>query len=898
MADSLKPLAAVVTSQAPDRLPPQAIEAEQSVLGALMIDREAMHRISDVLLDPKMFYRGSHQTIYGVVLELFTKNEALDLLTIKNRLHELNKLEEIGGASYLTTLVNSVGTAANIGHYAKIVRKKHTLRQLISTSHDIASRAFEETEDVDVLLDEVEQNIFRISQQSIAQEFAPIRSQLTDAFERIDRLHKGDGALRGIPTGFSDLDNLLAGLQKSDLVVLAARPSFGKTSLALDIALHTAVHEHVPVGIFSLEMSRDSLVDRLIAAEARVDGWKLRTGRLTHGGPDSDFDRIRAAFDVLAEAPIFVDDNASINVLQMKTMSRRLQAEHGLGLLIVDYLQLIQPLKPSDSMVQQVTEISRSLKGLARELNVPILAISQLSRAVEQRHPPVPRLSDLRESGCLAGETLVMRADTGALVPIRDLVGETNIPVYSLDDAWQLQVKNISRVFSSGHKQLFELKTLSGRTIRASANHPFRTLAGWRRLDELARDESIALPRELSPRQARSSLNDDELVLLAHLIGDGCVLPRQPIHYTSADRENLTAVQEAARRLFGISPRLVPQKNWWHAYLPSPYHLTHRRPHPITKWFAALGLERVRSYEKRLPATLFTCNGRQLQLFLKHLWATDGNISWKKLRGRKPAAAIYYATTSKTLAGQVQHLLLRLGIQSTARNVPQADHRLNYHVHIQGSEMQLKFLRLVGAHGKRGLLVPKLIRALETIEPNPNRDIIPVAAWQLFITPAKVSAGQSWRDLAANLEMSYCGSALFKSGLSRERMERVASALESDTLRVLARSQVYWDEIESITPLGIEEVFDATVPGTHNFVANDFIVHNSIEQDSDVVLFIYREDRYKESSNKKNLAEIIVAKHRNGPIGRVELYFNEQQTSFKNLAKEETGEFAGEPLTE
>ncbi len=401
MADSLKPIAAVVTSQAPDRLPPQAIEAEQSVLGALMIDRDAIHKISDVLLDPKMFYRGAHQTIYAAMLELFAKNEPIDVLATTNRLREKGKLEDIGGASYLATLVNSVGTAANIVHYAKIVRKKHTLRELISTSYDIAEKAFQETEDVDELLDGVEQRVFKISQQSLAQEFAPIRSQLADAFERIDRLHKGDGALRGTPTGFTDLDSLLAGLQKSDLVVLAARPSLGKTSLALDIARYAAIHEKVPVGIFSLEMSRESLVDRLIAAEAHVDTWKLRTGRLSYDGPDSDFDRIRIAFDVLAEAPIFVDDNASINVLQMKTMGRRLQAEHGLGLLIVDYLQLIQPLKPADSMVQQVTEISRSLKGLARELNVPILAISQLSRAVEQRHPPVPRLSDLRESGAI-----------------------------------------------------------------------------------------------------------------------------------------------------------------------------------------------------------------------------------------------------------------------------------------------------------------------------------------------------------------------------------------------------------------------------------------------------------------------------------------------------------------
>jgi len=387
-------------NQLPDKLPPQNIEAEQSVLGCLMMDKDAIVRVADNLRSGD-FYRQVHNSIFDAMIELYEQGEPIDLLSLTNRLEELGLLEGIGGPAYLTTLVNTVPTAAHVLHYAKIVHHKKVLRDLIEAAEHITQLGFREEENIETILDEAEQRIFRISQKMLTQEFLPVKSALEEAFERIDKLHKGDGTFRGVPTGFNDLDNILAGLQKSDLVILASRPSLGKTALAMDIARYVAIKQKVPVGIFSLEMSKHDVVDRLIASEAGVDLWKLRTGRLSSDGLDNDFTKIQEALAALSESPIFIDDAASPSVLQMRTMGRRLQTEHDLGLIIVDYLQLIQPRINSESLVQQVTEISRSLKGLARELEVPVLALSQLSRAVEGRPDQVPRLSDLRESGSI-----------------------------------------------------------------------------------------------------------------------------------------------------------------------------------------------------------------------------------------------------------------------------------------------------------------------------------------------------------------------------------------------------------------------------------------------------------------------------------------------------------------
>ena len=381
-------------------MPPQSVDAEMSVLGALMLDREAMYRVADIL-SVRDFYKPAHQLIYQAMLDLFKLHEPIDVLSVSTRLREKGTLEDIGGSSYLTTLVNLVPTASHVLHYAKIVNKKRVLRDLIDASYHIAELGYKEENAVEELLDEAEQRVFSISQSSLQQEFFSVKDALDDAWERIDMLHKGDGAMRGVPMGFPDLDNITSGLQKSDLIILAARPSLGKTSLALDIARNAATKSKTSVGIFSLEMSREQLIDRLIAAQAGIDLWRLRNGRLSSEGDDNDFVRIRDAMEELSQAAIYIDDAAMPTVMQIRAMSRRLQAEHGLGLIIVDYLQLIKGHDRAENRVQEVSEISRSLKALAKELNVPVLALSQLSRAVESRTDAIPKLSDLRESGSL-----------------------------------------------------------------------------------------------------------------------------------------------------------------------------------------------------------------------------------------------------------------------------------------------------------------------------------------------------------------------------------------------------------------------------------------------------------------------------------------------------------------
>lgn len=383
------------------KLPPQNLEAEQSLLGSLLIDKNAIIKIADII-SAEDFYKESHQLIFESVTELFSRHEPIDILSVGSRLEEKKKLEQIGGRGYLAELTNTVPTSSHVIHYANIVKKKATLRRMLNAANEIVESVYGENEDdVEKLLDKAEQKLFGVSQKYLKQIFIPIKNILAEAFDRIDELHREKGKLRGVPTGFTELDKLLAGLQKSDLIIIAARPSVGKTSLALDIARQVAIKEKIPTGIFSLEMSKEQLVDRMLCAEAGVDLWKMRTGRLSDKNEDGDFPRIGHAMGSLSEAPIFIDDSATANIMEIRTKARRLQAEHGLGLIIVDYLQLMESRGRTDNRVQEVAEITRSLKAISRELNIPVLALSQLSRAVEMSTPAIPKLSHLRESGSI-----------------------------------------------------------------------------------------------------------------------------------------------------------------------------------------------------------------------------------------------------------------------------------------------------------------------------------------------------------------------------------------------------------------------------------------------------------------------------------------------------------------
>jgi replicative DNA helicase len=648
------------------------------------------------------------------------------------------------------------------------------------------------------------------------------------------------------------------------------------TSFALGMGAHAALHANKPVLLFSLEMGSLELSQRLLSAEARIDSRRVRTGQLS----EDDWSRISQAIGRLAAAPIWIDDNPNLTVMEVRSKARRLRSQVGdLGMVVVDYLQLMTGRGNAENRQVEVSEMSRGLKILARELECPVVALSQLSRQLELRADKRPMLADLRESGCLTGDARVLRADTGAEVTIADLAasGERDIPVWSFDTDLRMVPATMTRAFPTGVKEVFELRLASGRRVTASANHPFLTVDGWSRLDELSVGSRIAVPRLVpSPKEAQV-WPDAEVVMLAHLLGDGCVAPRQPIHYTSADPACLDAVTDAAAH-FGITPRRVQHGNWTHVYLPSPVKLARGRRNPLAAWLDQWGLYGRRSHEKFVPDPVFALGDEQVALFLGHLWATDGCVGWWG-QGR-----LYYASTSRRLAEDVRQLLLRLGIRSTLRTVGGSPGRPGHQLCIDGRDDQLAFVDRVDVVGQRRASADELRRRLATIRSNTNVDSVPVEVWGR-VRRLMADKGITTRRFAAELGTAYCGSTLFAHSPSRARLARVAEIVADDVTRALASSDVFWDRVVAVEPKGEATVFDATVEGTHNFVANGITVENSIEQDADVVMFIYRDDVYHSDSPDRGQAEIIVSKHRNGPTGVCRLAFLEQFTRFANMAK-------------
>ena len=384
-------------------IPPHSDEAETCVLGSTLIDKDAIVTVAE-FLRPEHFYKEVNRLVYKAILQLYEEREPIDIITLKQRLKKDKNLTKIGGSTYLTSLVNAVPTAAHVEQYGRMVKDDYTKRELISAASKISEAAFDESGEATAVLDKAEELIFALSQKHLRQVFLPVKEALAESFDRLDELHKKAGGLRGVPTGFKDIDDTLAGLQASNLIILAARPGIGKTALSLNIAKHVSVKEKLPVGFFSLEMSKEELVDRLLVAQADIDAWRLKTGRLD----EEDFTKLSEAMGILAEAPLYIDDTPAMSVLEMRTKARRLMAEYGLQLLIVDYLQLMRSVRARENRVQEVSEISQGLKNLARELKVPVLAVSQLSRAVEQRGSPRPRLADLRESGSIEQDSDVV----------------------------------------------------------------------------------------------------------------------------------------------------------------------------------------------------------------------------------------------------------------------------------------------------------------------------------------------------------------------------------------------------------------------------------------------------------------------------------------------------------
>ena len=667
------------------------------------------------------------------------------------------------------------------------------------------------------------------------------------------------------------------------------------TAFSLAAAMNAALHPSRPhgVAIFSLEMGAQQLAQRLLTSEARVDAQRARTGRMN----DDDWQRLARAAGKLSEADIFIDDTPGLSVLELRAKCRRLKAEHDIGLVVVDYLQLMQAsagLRKGANREQEIAHISRSLKGLAKELDLPVIALSQLNRSVENRGGDKrPQLSDLRESGCLTGDTLIPMADSGERVPMEDLCGTSGFKVWAVNpETYRLEKKTVSRAFCTGTKPVYRLKTQLGREIRATGNHKFLTIDGWKRLDELEEGERVALPRQIDsePPSGDDELSSDELALLGHLIGDGCTLPSHAIQYTTQEEDLAETVADLACSVFGdeVAPRIQKEQSWIQVYLTSTRSHTHGVRSAVSEWLDDLDAFGLRSHEKRVPEAVFQQSPARIATFLRHLWAADGCVHAGS--GTKPYPRVYYATSSERLGKDVQSLLVRLGITARRKRVPQGSKgRDQYHVIVSGAEDLGRFASIVGTVGRRrGEAMDDVERYLCDRSGNTNRDVIPKAVWRSMVVPAMKQSGITTREMQAGIGTSYCGSTLYQANMSRERAGRVADVVSSETLKHLATSDVYWDTVSSLEKDGTEKVYDLTVPDHHNFVANDIVVHNSIEQDADVVAFIYRAERYgitvdEQGNSTEGIAEIIIEKQRNGPIGTVELAFIDRYALFENL---------------
>jgi replicative DNA helicase len=864
-----------------DRQPPQDVAAEQSVLGGMLLSKDAIADVVEVLHSGD-FYRPAHGVIYDCILDLYGRGEPADAITVAAELNRTDQLSKMGGAVYLHTLIQSTPTAANAGYYAAIVAEQAVLRRLVEAGTRVVQLGYGAAGgrgDVDDIVDRAQQEIYDVTEKRMSEDYARLEDILQPTMDELDAIASRGGTARGVPTGIRDLDELTNGLQAGQMVVIAARPGVGKSTLGLDIARSAAVKHHMPAVIFSLEMSKHEITMRLLSAEAKVPLHHMRAGTLS----DEDWAKLARRMGEVADAPLYIDDSPNMTMMEIRAKARRLKQRNDLKLVVIDYLQLMTSGKKVESRQQEVSEFSRALKLLAKEIEVPVIAMSQLNRGSEQRQDKKPMLSDLRESGCLPAETRILRADTGAESTMGELFesGERDVPVWSLDDNLRYVRRHLTHVFSTGRKPVLRLTTSSGKTVRATANHPFLTFDGFRPLGELAPGDRIAVPRHVPAPDRMTVWEDEKVTLLAHLIGDGSFVKRQPLRYASIDEANLRTVTTAALHFGVVAVRdEYPAARCTTLRLRAPFPLTHGRRNPIAAWLDELGLFGLRSHEKYVPAPVFSLPKKQISLFLRHLWATDGSVTVNK-NGR--SGRVYYASTSRQLVDDVSRLLLRFGISCRIRRVRKAGYRDGWTLDISGCDDQRRFLGEIGVHGARGEAAERLLEIVREITAHPKVDTVPVEVWER-VKDVLEERGMPHRAFAAAMGQTFRESKLWKHAPSRERLGRIATMLDDAGLEIEAVNDLYWDTIASIEEDGFDEVFDATVLGGHNFVADGFALHNSIEQDADMVMMIHREDMYEKESPRAGEADIMLVKHRNGPTANVTVAFQGHYSRFVDMA--------------
>jgi replicative DNA helicase len=863
------------------RLPPHSVEAEQSLLGGLMLDQRAWDQIADVVSADDL-YRADHRLIFAAVAALVERNQPPDAVTVSEHLQRLGQLEAAGGLPYLARLVEDTPSAANIRAYARIVRDHAMLRQLIEIGGDIAASAHS-TEGLSAadIVDRAEQRVFEIAErgQRRGSGFQSLKQILPKTIDRLDFLSHSTSEITGVSTGFVEMDKMTAGLQRGELVIIAGRPSMGKSTMAINIAENAALGHKVPAAIFSLEMSAEQLAFRMLSSIGRIAASRLRNGKLL----DEDWPRVDSAVTMMSDAPIFIDDSGALTPTEIRARARRLKREHGLGLIVVDYLQLMQVPGTVENRATEISEISRSLKALAKELDVPVIALSQLNRSVEQRQDKRPVMSDLRE--CVAGGTLVCLTD-GRRVPIRELVN-TEPDVWSLDDKQTLVARRADKVWKVGRRRVLRVSLASGRSIRATADHRFLAAKGWVTVRELSVGDRLALSRRIPEPAEQSEWPDHAVILLGHLVGDGSYVKHQPLRYTTESEANSAAVRAAAEA-FGSTVARHAGKGAWHRLVISG-NGNRWKAAGVGAWLKDLGIFGQRSHEKRLPGAVFTLANRRIALLLRHLWATDGRINVR--RQSRGAHRVHFSTCSKGLADDVAALLLRIQIVARIRMVQSAKGRPVYTVDVSGSSAQQRFLDVVGAHGPREAPAKELAERLVGVQSNPNVDTLPKQVFTA-VRAHMPARGVTMRAMAAMRGKTYSVGAHSKFAPSRAAVAQYGRLLEAPDLVRWPESDLFWDRVVAITDDGADDVFDLTVPGTANWLADGIVTHNSgaIEQDADLIMFIYREEVYERDTPRKGIADIIIAKQRNGPVGDFRLTFLGEFTKFENLVAEAYGE--------
>ncbi len=865
------------------RAPPHSIEAEQAVLGGLMLDRTAWDNVGDVVR-AEDFFRPDHTVIFESIAALAGEAQPCDPVTVSEHLQRLGKLAEAGGLAYLGTLTRDTPGAANARAYAQIVKERALLRSLVSAGGEIAGSVWsEEGESARDLVEKAERRIFAIAEGSArGKGYVSARQALPPLIDQIDDLYNNPNKPRGLPTGFIDFDAKTGGLRGGDLLIIAGRPSMGKSTLAINMAEHAALKEGIraSVAIFSLEMPAEQILTRMLSSVGSVNLSNIRSGKLS----EDDWPRITGATKQLQDAKIFIDDTAALTPTELRARARRIKREHGLDLIVIDYLQLMSVPGTKENRATEISEISRGLKALAKEINCPVIALSQLNRGVEQRENKKPVMSDLRE--CVAGDTLVCLAD-GRRVPIASLVGQQP-EVWALDDEKDVVSARAEIVWSTGVKPVFDLRLASGARLRATADHRVMTGDKWKAIKDCSPGDRIAIARKLPEVATPLDWPEHWLVLLGHLVGDGSYLTHQPLRYTTASEENSAAVAKSAELFGSRVSRHAGVGNWHQLVISGNGNRWHSTG--VGKWLKELGIFNQRSHEKRLPGQVFQLAKPRVATLLKHLWATDGCIALRK-PGTKGSPRVYFATCSEGLAGDVAALLLRLGIVARRRHVRHGKGRPVYTVDVSGRENQLAFLSQVGGFGTRAPQAQKLAALLAPLRSHSNVDTLPESVFQA-VTGRMQGLGISGRAMAELRGITYGGLSHFNFAPSRKLVAEYAGLLDDPQLEEWANCPLFWDRVVEVAPAGMAETFDLTVPNYHNWLADGLTTHNSgaIEQDADMILLIYRDEVYNKETPKKGVAEIDLAKHRNGETGDIRLTFRGANSRFENYVDPAYGE--------